>query len=242
MIISIGGYYGGKHNLTPWLLSLVPVSFSNYIEPFCGFASLGLNIQSRNKTFSDLNPFTIAALKGLRDKCDQVILDLSTFEWSKDSFHQLKALMSTPDRCKPFAAIAFSAMAFQRGGSVSGFSPKQCDRAKKRSWEYLQKASLALQDVDIVCRPFDCSKPAHAKSFIYLDPPYLNGGEHYATPLRYEEHISMLQWAVSTKSKVMISGHKSELYQSYLHDWRTATKITRSNNRSAQYEIVWMNY
>lgn len=243
--LSIGGYYGGKQTIVPWLLSLCPTGFSRYLEPFCGFASLGLNIESSDKLFADKNEWTIAALRDIRDRPGQVISALSNFHWGKESFKQIKGELlapdSTPGMSEGFKAIAFSAMAFQRGGSCSGFSSRQCDRAKKRSWDYLNEVSERLQKVRLLCISFD-SNTLFSDDFIYLDPPYLDGGEHYAIPMNKDEHLTMLRWAISSRSKIMLSGYHSPLYDSLLSTWKVYTKPTRSNARNNKEECVWLNY
>ena len=47
-------FFGGKHNLAPWILSFFP-GHQNYLEPFCGSASVFyLKPPSKQEWLNDL--------------------------------------------------------------------------------------------------------------------------------------------------------------------------------------------
>jgi DNA adenine methylase len=94
-------------------------------------------------------------------------------------------------------------------------------------------------------------------TFFYLDPPYLHqtrsstavygqDGEHEMTE---EQHEELLQLITSSElsSQFMISGYNSDLYESYLGNWRKvefdrANSVAGGSTKRRMVECVWMNY
>ena len=80
---------------------------------------------------------------------------------------------------------------------------------------------------------------------MYLDPPYLLGTrnrEQYKHEMSDGEHEKMLQKAVTSKAKIMISGYASEMYDDMLSGWCRKEFRSHAEMGSRRTEVVWMNY
>lgn len=248
MVKPIGGYYGGKATLRHQIARWFP-NHANFVSPFCGFASVELfKPQSIREYLSDLNPGTIAALKLIQFSPTALIERLREMSWGKEQFMACSLALMYPEKQDYFtlgiSALAYSAMANQRGGSVSGYSPQQAARAKKRNWSYLHGVSDRLQGVELRCCPWqEALKDPTPETFYYLDPPYLQGGEHYQYPMPPEAHRELLEQITGKfVGKVALSGYDSDLYQQYLKGWRRVEINAQDNKRRARVECLWMNY
>jgi DNA adenine methylase len=244
-VLSIGGYYGGKVQSVKKILPHLP-KCSTLVSPFCGFAPVELNSGVKNLVLSDANPATIAALKAIRDDVKTLISWLGYAAWDKEYFQRCKK--SCTDRTDHafyigYAAIAYSAMAHHRGGSVSGYSVKQAEWARCRDWGYLLQIGDRLRSCShIICRDFRwCfDQPFKGSIAYYLDPPYLDGGEHYQVTMTVDDHADMLDLAIATPYPVAISGYASQLYDERLKDWRRIEFSARNNHRQNKTEVLWV--
>jgi DNA adenine methylase len=248
-ILSIGGYYGGKVQSTKKILPYLP-NCDTLVSPFCGFASVELNSRAKHLVLNDANPATSAALRAIRDECRQLIMWLRSTDWGTVDFNQCKKTLQIAQSTNSYsamfqlgyAAIAYSAMAHHRGGSISGYSTKQAARAKSRNWDYLYDVSDRLQHSMInssdfrICFDLDL----HDNSAYYLDPPYLEGGEHYQVIMTVDDHADMLDLAIATPHPVVISGYASELYDEWLKDWQRVEFSARNNHRRKRTEVLWV--
>jgi len=249
MYYSIGGYYGGKATMVKTLIPLMtdpayyPPGIDMLVSPFAGFASVELNLDITHKELFDINPATVSLLTMIRDDCEKLVSVLTIMAWNRGIYDQALHFMQSKDSHKrAVAAMAFASTAHHRGGSVSGFSQQQCDRAAKRDWSYLYPVSEQLRDVDIYCMDFRQSMLCNCDALLYLDPPYLQGGKHYQHTMSIDDHRDMLTLAIDHPGPVAISGYASQLYQEYLSDWRQFRFKARSSNRKSKTEVLWLNY
>ena len=104
-----------------------------------------------------------------------------------------------------------------------------------------------LRRVQIECSPAIelMERYDYENVFMYLDPPYLLGtrrGKQYKHEMSDEDHEEMLQKAIGSKAKIMISGYASEMYDDMLAGWRRKEFRSHAEMGSKRTEVVWMNY
>lgn len=237
-MIRVTGYYGGKNQLCRKIIPCLP-HHDRYCEPFAGFASVLLNKHRADlEVLGDLNLGTVEVLRSIRNIPETLISTLEDLPWSKALFEQ----------CSPqenaVQALAFAAMSHHRGGSKSGFSQQQCDRNTGRSWAHLRQTSERLQGVKILYMQWretlELLGRGDGKTLVYLDPPYLSGGEHYQKFLTPDEHEDLLIWCISTRCNVAISGYDSPLYSQYLKDWKRVEFPAKNTHRKDRTEVLWV--
>ena len=103
------------------------------------------------------------------------------------------------------------------------------------------------------------SAPVRIKRFdspdtlIYCDPPYLHetrakGARNtYAVEMTDEQHRELAKLLNSCKSKVIISGYPSKLYDELYRGWRikkftTAKHGAGGKRKPRATEVLWMNF
>jgi DNA adenine methylase len=88
-------------------------------------------------------------------------------------------------------------------------------------------------------------------TFFYCDPPYLaevrTSPDVYDFEMSWEQHEAFLDAVTHCKSKIMISGYPSELYDGRLFGWKRKTFDLPNNaaggtEKRRMTEVLWMNY
>lgn len=104
-----------------------------------------------------------------------------------------------------------------------------------------------LRCVQIECRPalevikrFD-----YENAFQYWDPPYLlstRRAKQYRHEMTENDHEELLERALESKAKIMISGYESEMYNDYLRGWNKTCFTSCAEHNGSRTEVIWMNY
>lgn len=80
----------------------------------------------------------------------------------------------------------------------------------------------------------------HSDTLFYCDPPYFGEGRtsqaSYAHEMPRRKHILLLEMLQHIKGQAIVSGYPSELYSSYLKDWR----LVRVERKSAIHNKAQM--
>lgn len=104
-------------------------------------------------------------------------------------------------------------------------------------------------DLDLVPirhRPAVADDLTAARTFLYLDPPYLmntrSSGEIYTHEMSEQQHIDLLETIRKIPCNVMISGYCSVLYSKMLKGWRTFTYQATVRSGATRTEWCWCNF
>lgn len=57
-----------------------------------------------------------------------------------------------------------------------------------------------------------------------------------------KDHEDLLNTIIKSKSKIIISGYDSDLYNDALKDWRKKTSFNLTQSMRKVKEVLWMNY
>ena len=82
-------------------------------------------------------------------------------------------------------------------------------------------------------------------TLLYCDPPYLQSLRRknmYSCELSEEYHINLLSVLKESKSKIVLSGYDSQLYNSMLSGWNTDEKQTTAQMGKHRVEKIWFNF
>lgn len=98
-----------------------------------------------------------------------------------------------------------------------------------------------------------CKREDDTKTLLYLDPTYLMGekgqgrstGDVYHFETGPEYHENLLKWLVQCRSKVMLSGYPSPLYDKYLKKWTRHEKLVdnkaqKGKTKRQMVECLWI--
>lgn len=179
---------GGKRQLLPRILALVPARIRTYYEPFLGggavFFALAGERRFDRAVLGDVNDELINCYATIRDDVDGVIARLSRLRNTSAAYYRIRAQRPDGlDRAARAARIIYLNRCGYNGlyrvNSDGLFNvpfgryvqPRICDP------ERLRAAARALAGVELVCGDFTDvlgrGRRLRADDFVYLDPPYV---------------------------------------------------------------------
>ena len=186
---------GGKSKMIKDLIPFIPEQIENYIEIFCGGASLGINIVQKLNIkkilFNDIDSELINYYNTISNdkKCSQLINELLSvkLQHNKDTFsiiykeYKEKDISQCDDieRSKIFFVLnknsfsglrnsTYSKLAFDQNFSIKSIS------GCKNIGNLFNKKNIIFSNCDF--RNFDYANINN--SFIYLDPPYFSNSKN----------------------------------------------------------------
>ena len=178
---------GGKRQLLPRILELVPARVRTYYEPFLGggalFFALAAAGRFQRAVLGDVNAELVNCYQTVRDEVEAVIARLARMRNTPDDYYRVRA--QRPADLAP-AARAARVVYLNRCGynglyrvnSDGEFNvpfgrytrPRICDPDRLRA------AARALRNVDLVQGDFGsvlARRRLGEGDFVYLDPPYV---------------------------------------------------------------------
>lgn len=261
-------WYGGKQNLSPWLIERFP-DHQRYVEPFAGAGNvLFAKPPSVFEVYNDLDDRVVNFYRVVRDPELFSRLRLA-LEMTPHAREEFAAVVNEPLVDDPVEAARgfFVCMRQARGGlGMSGITERgwavstRCRRKMPEavskflsSIDGLEQVHNRLREVTIECRPAVEIIRAYdgRDAFHYLDPTYLPETRHgkkaktYAHEMTRDDHVALLELINQVKGKVMISGYPADLYDSMLAGWRRDEYLTKAhvaNSGGKRTEVIWMNY
>jgi len=176
---------GGKTQLASTLLERMPAVFNVYHEPFVGSGALFFRLyreqKIRHAILSDLNAELIDTYLAVRDCITEVIKFLSEFPHNKGFYYSIRAKdpwqLSLPERAARM--IYLNKTGYNGLYRVNRQGKFNVPFGRYKSPRYLDKENLlavseALQDVEILCMPFETVlERARPDDWVYFDPPYV---------------------------------------------------------------------
>lgn len=171
---------GGKTQLLPHILPLLPRGTGRYYEPFLGGGAVFFALQPTRATLSDINPDLMVAYQAVRDEVESVIERLRRLRFGPATFYKIRA--QSPSRLTPAAQAArtiylnrtcFNGLyrvnaagqfnvpfgRYERPTLCNADNLRRVSRALRRCWLRKQPATALLRQ----CRRGDV---------VYFDPPY----------------------------------------------------------------------
>jgi DNA adenine methylase len=107
----------------------------------------------------------------------------------------------------------------------------------------------------ILCRPAleAIARYDHEDALVYCDPPYVhatreqNSRDVYHGELSDEDHVRLAELLNRCKSKVVVSGYPSDLYDGLYAGWRRvefeiANHAAGGRQKGRETECLWLNY
>ena len=129
--------------------------------------------------------------------------------------------------------------------------------AFRNSIDYFPVVTKRLSTVQIECQDALYIMHRHdgARTFMYLDPPYMLETRAYGSKKKYthemsiERHEKLLETCLTSKSMLLISGYQTELYGTMLSGWNSTTYETYCaainartpgyEKRDGRVEVLW---
>ena len=180
-------WVGGKRQLLPALVPLLPKRFSSYCEPFLGGGAVLFSLQPQKAVVNDVNADLIDLYKVIRDDVDGLIRELSSHRNTEAHFYKVrdwdrdKRYYSSLSQVKKAARLIFLNKTCYNGlfrvNSAGEFNtpfghyknPSIINVPTLRAVSnYFNKADISFFSKDYS----EVIESLPRGTFVYLDPPY----------------------------------------------------------------------
>ena len=251
-------YPGAKWRIADWIIENMPTHHS-YVEPFFGSGAVFFNKPLSNiETINDLDGEVVNFFEVVRDMSEELAAKIYMTPYARAVYGGVYeqphvTTISKLDRALRFCIKINMSHGF-RSNSKVGWKNDIQGREKSYAlqvWnklpEIVMRAAERLKEAQIEQRPaLDVIKRFnHPRCLIYCDPPYLlrtRRGKQYNIEMSDRDHEELLHALLVSKSKVMISGYESDLYNDALKGWRKKTGYSLTQSMRKAKEVIWMNY
>lgn len=260
-------YLGGKNRLAPWIIAHFP-RHDIYLEPFFGGGSVffAKPPAPRGETINDLDGEIINLFTVLRspEQADALIRAVALTAYSKAeqriAFQPCDDPVERARRLVVRSYMTHGTMGTKldqaRGFRVDGISGKT---TVARYWldmpetlafaaDRIRLATIQQKDAVDLIAEFD-----DPKCLIYADPPYVpstrstkrdgNGDAYhaYSHEMSDADHVRLLESLIASRSMVVLSGYRCDLYDRMLQTWRRADRKRMAYRQVEKVESIWIN-
>ena len=258
-------YPGSKWRIVDKLVELIPPHHT-YLEPYLGSGAVFFRkAPSDIETINDLDWDVVNLFQCIREDSEKLARLIMTTPYSRqmydDAFKSdpIMEVLSEGNRflkaCQ-FLVRCWQGHGFRSNGYKVGWKNDVQGRERMYAlWNWYRLPEWVIEIAERLRRvQIECSSALelivrydYENVFMYLDPPYLLGTrcgkqKQYKHEMSDEDHEEMLQKAIGSKAKIMISGYASEMYDDMLAGWRRKEFRSHAEMGSKRTEAVWMNY
>lgn len=251
-------YHGGKWKLAPWIIEHIP-THKVYVEPFGGGASVLLRKErSYSEIYNDLDGEVVNFFRVVRDHGQALrkAIELTPFarEELKLAYEAAQEPIEQARRTLVRSIMGFSSAS--ASGQTSGFRScsSRTGTTPAHDWssysqhidnliERLRGVVIENKDAQALVKAHDSKDAVH-----YVDPPYTHESRKYrkaAPAYRHEmtddEHRALATTLNKLKGAVVLSGYRSELYDSLYQDWLRIDAPTYADGAKPRIESIWLN-
>lgn len=255
-------YHGGKWLLAPWIISHFP-PHRVYVEPFGGAASVLLRKQrSYGEIYNDLDGEIVNVFRVARDRGDELrrALELTPFARSEfvdsyipadDPLEQARRTILRSFQGFGSAAVCGETSGFRANSNRSGTTPAHDWRNYADAFgtlvERLRGVVIENRDAIEVMRAHDSPDTLH-----YVDPPYVHATrsgkvrstvtrKSYKHEMTDDQHEALADALYSLRGAVVLSGYRSELYDSLYAGWRKVERHALADGAEKRIEVLWLS-
>ncbi len=177
---------GGKTQLLPELINLLPVNFNKYIEPFVGGGALFFRLNHANSVIADSNAELIITYKQIREDVQGVISILDTYQNNANFFYEIRSSdvdkLSLTERAARMIFLnktCFNGL-FRVNKKGEFNVPYANNKNVSFNTQNLFAVSEVLKNTKIIHSDYQevVSENADKGDFIFLDPPYQPVGKY----------------------------------------------------------------
>jgi DNA adenine methylase len=172
---------GGKTQLLPVLLKVIPLKYGRYVEPFLGGGALLLRLAPSGALAADSNRELVGFYEVVRDAPQELVAAVSRIPVAKEEYYRIRGRdpvsMSPIDRAARFLYLnktCYNGLyrVNRRGVFNTPFGGRVDVRIVDRG--NLLRASRVLENVELRCADYrEALVGAMPGDFVYLDPPYV---------------------------------------------------------------------
>lgn len=262
-------YYGGKYNKVGEFITSILPEHRHYIELCGGMAGiLMMKKPSFQEVYNDVDEHLVNLFRVVRDPAGfeklKALLELTPYardEWKfcqrrfrKEKDPVEKARQTYVTLSQGFAgslgnkSFSYGGLKYESSVARTYFNGLwELEAIHQRITNVLIENQQALE----VAQKWDGKD-----SLLYFDPPYLKETRKtyndYSYEMTKQEHVRVLEFLTQCKSKVIVSGYRTQLYDQILIGSgfirveipiKSSLSLSNSKNHSPfRTECVWLNY
>jgi DNA adenine methylase len=255
-------YFGGKWNLSPWIIENMP-AHRVYVEPFGGAASVLLRKpRGHVEVYNDLDEDVVGLFRVLQNpkECRELFRRIKRTPYSRREFERAFEAADDPvvraqrTLVRSFMSYHSSQMFARRRGTFS------CNKHRARGGGNAETWANYPRHLVFFCRRLSgvlierrdaleiIKEQDNHDVLFFLDPPYLhatrsNGGARYRHEMTDARHVELLALLNGIKGNALVCGYASELYEDMLGGWK---RVTRSHCAASgagarlRTEVLWI--
>lgn len=249
-------WHGGKWLIAPWIISHFP-QHRVYVEPFGGAASVLLRKPpSYAEIYNDLDSGVVNLFRVLRGpRAEELVASLRLTPFAREEFEvayeHTECEVETARRLIIRSFMGFGsnghnkATGFRADSNRSGTTPSHdwlnYPDSLARIITRIRGVTIERRDAKEVMAAHDGPDTLH-----YIDPPYLfdtrtDTAADYSHEMTEVDHVQLLEFVVSLRGAVIISGYPHALYDDALSGWRRETRASLADGAKKRTEVIWMN-
>ncbi len=253
-------YPGSKWNIARQLVDRIP-SHHSYVEPYFGSGAVLFNKPTSDiETVNDLDSDVTNIFRCIQKDSERLARMVMTTPFSREEYDKQFEIpdgavcKDSYERAAGFLIRCWQGHGFRTNGYKVGW--KNDVQGRERSYalwnwyrlpDWIMEIAERLRKVQIKNRPAleVIKRFNYANVFMYIDAPYLLGvrrGKQYKHEMTDRDHMELLETALQSKAKIMISGYESDMYNDLLYGWNKETFKSCSEHHGTRQEVIWMNY
>lgn len=257
-------YHGSKFRLAPWINQHLP-AHRIYVEPFGGAAGVLLNKpRSYAEVYNDLDGDVVNFFRVLQNPVDRnrLVEACVLTPYARAEFEQAWESASDPvERARRLlirAQMGFGSAGATKSSTGFRIDSQRAHGTAQQLWARFPAGIAAIADrfsevlvenrsaIEVI-RQHDSAETLH-----YLDPPYVHSTRvmqagtagYYRHEMTEGDHLQLLDAIQSLQGMVVISGYRSELYDTRLSAWRrleTRSRIAAGRGCALRTECIWIS-
>ncbi len=258
-------WHGGKFYLHQWIINHFPNDYQNliYVELAIGGGSILLNKQqSIKEIINDKNPKLINVYNILINHTKEFINQLSHTKYNEETFENTLEDSDNVFNDNIDHAVNYYILSrMSRGGMGKNFAWSERFRGNQfgdvNAWENsiknLENIKNRIKNVELLNKDFRVILNDYndLNTFLYIDLPYLQSTrtskEVYEYEMSKKDHKDLLELITQSKTKILISGYNSNIYNMYLDSWQRSEKLIVNHSgqgisKNFRKECLWRNY
>lgn len=249
-------YWGGKQNLLPEILPIIPEHLT-YCEPFFGGGAVFWAKQpSKIEIINDLNKNVVNFYRQVECNFDALQERIRSTPHSRALYLDALVMYSNPhlfselDLAWAFYTLCNQGYSGKIGtwgfGTTTNCSEK---RLHNRREDFTSHLKARLERVQMECHDalYLIKLRDRDTTFFYIDPPYFNSDMGHYGGYTKDDFEKLLQLCSQIKGKFLLSSYPSDLLDEYAkkHGWvqkEFKMAATASSLRKPKTEVLTANY
>lgn len=248
-------YHGGKWRLAPWIIEHFP-AHRCYVEPFGGGGSVLIRKhRSYAEVYNDLDGEMVNLFTQARENGEALATLVELTPFARVEFAESYVRSDNPlEQARRTLVRSFMGFGsnshtrktgFRANSNRSGTTPAHdwmnYPDALRITIQRLRGIVIENRDAMECMRQHDSDQTLH-----YADPPYVmstrsDGHGDYSHEMSDEDHKTLAAALLELKGMVIVSGYRSDLYDSLYSGWRRIDRAAHADGAAKRIESLWLS-